>query len=1175
MKKQLLSFLLVLVTFGVSAQSIIVNDPNDPETALSAEDLIRDVLVDGSGCVDINLTNLAEDPAGTNNPALRSWGYFTNGGTSFPFEEGIILSSGIAVEAQGPNDAGGNGNGSGNPPWLGDIDIETLLDNFTGTNIATNNATVFEFTFTSAITDINFEYIFASEEYENDFECTDTFRDGFAFLISGPGIPDDSGAPFGGTNIASVPGSANVPVSTLSIHDDSFTCGTEILGVDFFPELYVSNQGGNNTNEIQFDGRTVVLNTATVTVIPGEVYTAKLVIADRGDTGFDSAVFLNAGSFNVGNIELGDDILVSSGNAVCDGETITLDATTDDATSYAWFFDGVILVTETNPTLDVTIAGTYTVEVEIDLGNGQFCVLSDEIIVEFAPLPIVDIPDLNSCFIDPDTEVLDATPSNVDPALATYQWFLDGVEIIGETSQILIINEPGTYTVTVTSEAGCITTEDVIVTLANPDGTPCDFTPNCFFLDFVEDFGTGTGRITTPFTNLIFNGTGQINDGEYAITNISDGLNTGWHQGMEDNTPDDIDGRALFVNATFAPAEFYRRSINILEDSDYTFAAFITTVYDTDTNICPDTGIPSNVIFRIEDTAGNTIAEITTGDIQNEADPNWQQFSIDFNSASNTTIELVLINNALGGCGNDLAIDDLSLGINSTPPPIITPDDIEACDELEDGVEIFDLTTQIPSILNGLDPSEFEISFHTTLIDAESSFNAIDTPDAYINVGSPETIYVRVEIAGQPLCFSIVSFDLVLFNIIDLTTNLPASVELCTSTPISALDATPTNPEIDLSLVTYTWVDQDGNVVSTDPTFTPTVPGTLTITIDAPPCSQAVFTVEILMNPPVVDLGDDALICDGDIFEIVPTFTGDVDGASFLWSTGETTPTIFVDEAGTFELTITVGSCTASDDIVITVATPPIVDLGPDELVCDGESFEIIPILSGDLDGATFLWSTGETTDTIIVDQTGTFTLTVTVGPCTVSDDIVVTVADPVIVTIRDDFTTCREFAETFVATTDTPGATFEWFIEGVSQGETSATFTTSFPLGTPSGQEVTVVVTNADGCTGEATSVVSFFEIDQCVIPEGISPGTTIGFNDRLDLEFLALRTGIETIHIYNRLGTLVFEQDNYVNQWEGQSDDGDTLPTATYFYVIDFDGNDPIYGNQATGWIYVNREN
>jgi len=1113
MKKQLLSFLLVLVTFGVSAQSIIVNDPNDPETALSAEDLIRNVLIDGSGCVDINLTNLAENPDGVDDISQRSWGYFTNGDTDFPFEEGIILSTGFAVSAQGPNDDDSISDDSVLGVWPGDQDLQTILDNSFPPGSPTNNATVFEFTFTSAITEIDFEYIFASDEYEDDQECITTFQDGFAFLISGPGIPNDSGAPFGGTNIASVPGSANVPVNTISIHSGIFICGTETLDVDFFPDLYVSNDGVNNTNEIQFDGRTVILNTATVTVIPGEVYTAKLVIADRGDTGFDSAVFLNAGSFNVGNVQLGDDILISSGNAACDGETITLDGTTDDATSYAWFMDGVILVAETNPTLDVTVAGTYTVEVVIDIGNGQSCILSDEIIVEFAPLPIVDIPDLNSCFIDPATEVLDASPSNIDPALATYQWFLDGVEIIGETSQTLIIDEPGTYTVIVTSDAGCSTTEDVIVTLANPDGTPCDFTPNCFFLDFTEDFGTGTGRVTTPFTNLIFNGTGQINDGEYAITNISDGLNTGWHQGMEDNTPDDIDGRALFVNATFAPAEFYRRSINILEDSDYTFAAFITTVYDTDTNICPDTGIPSNVIFRIEDTTGNTIAEITTGDIQNEADPNWQQFSIDFNSASNTTIDLVLINNALGGCGNDLAIDDLSLGINSTPPPVITPDDIEACDELEDGVEIFDLTTQIPSILNGLDPSEFEISFHTTLIDAEGSFNAIDTPDAYINVGSPETIYVRVEIAGQPLCFSIVSFDLVLFNIIDLTTNLPMTVDVCSNEPIPSLDATPTNSGIDLSQVTYLWTDEAGNTVSTAAVFTPTQSGIFTVVVDLSPCSQATFTVEVL------------------------------------------------------------------------ITDPPIVDLGSDELVCDGESFEIIPALGGNLDNATFLWSTGDTTESIIVNQSGTFTLTVTVGSCSISDDIVVTIADPVNVTIRDDFTTClsqvlrdRIINETFIANTDDTNVTFEWLVNDVPQGETSNTFTINFPDTEFSRNDqvvVTVIVTSADGCTGETSTVVSFFDLNQCVIPEGISPGTTIGFNDRLDLEFLSLRTGIETIFIYNRLGTLVFEQDNYVNQWEGQSDDGDTLPTATYFYVIDFDGNDPIYGNQATGWIYVNREN
>jgi len=604
------------------------------------------------------------------------------------------------------------------------------------------------------------------------------------------------------------------------------------------------------------------------------------------------------------------------------------------------------------------------------------------------------------------------------------------------------------------------------------------------------------------------------------------------------------------------------------------------------------------------------------------------------------------VNNGLENAGT-VRVFELS---DAVPPSIVTPNDLEACDELGDGIETFDLTSQIPTILDGIDPATVDLSFHVTQSDAEVNQNAIATPEAHMNASNPQTIFVRVQFSDQPTLFSIVTFDLILLDVIDITTNLPESVELCTSSPISALDATPTNPDIDVSLVTYSWVDQDGNIVSTDPTFTPTNAGTLTITIDFPPCSQAIFTVEVLMTPPIVNLGDDTSICQGDSFEIVPTVTGDIEGATFLWTTGETTPTIVVDEAGTFGLTITIGSCTASDEIVIsiaqpptvdlgpdeliceggsfeiiptltgdvdgatflwttgettptiivdeagtfeltvtagnctvtasdeiviTVATPPIVDLGIDELICDGESFEIIPVLEGNLENATFLWSTGDTTESIIVNQSGTFTLTVTVGPCSISNDIVVTIADQVIVTTREDFTTCREFEETFVATTDTPGATFEWFIEGITQGETSNTFTTSFPLGTASGQEVTVVVTNASGCTGEATTIVSFFEIDQCLIPEGISPGTTIGFNDRLDLEFLAVRTGIETIHIYNRLGTLIFEQDNYVDQWEGQSDNGHVLPTATYFYVIDFDGNDPVYGNQVTGSIYVNREN
>ena len=264
----------------------------------------------GGTCVQVELTFLQENCDGIGDLTRRSWGYFDATGTNFPFAEGIVLSTGFGVSAEGPNDTSGSSD-SGTCPgpitWPGDDDLKAILDAQSGDNVNTNNATVFQFTFVPIIPDITFDFIFGSEEYENDFECDAQFRDGFAFLLRGPGIPNDSGTAFGGTNIAAVPGSANVPVSTLSIHADTFTCGTEIPGVNFFPEFYVSNSGANNMNEIQFDGYTTSL-TAQATLTPGASYELKMVIADRGDTAFDSAVFFRAGSFDIGSVDLGVDL---------------------------------------------------------------------------------------------------------------------------------------------------------------------------------------------------------------------------------------------------------------------------------------------------------------------------------------------------------------------------------------------------------------------------------------------------------------------------------------------------------------------------------------------------------------------------------------------------------------------------------------------------------------------------------------------------------------------------------------------------------------------------------------------------------------------------------------------------------------------------------------------------
>ena len=461
--------------------TIVVNSPNDTETSLNAEELVEDVFVEQGGCgnVDITFTNLQENPSGVNDITERSWGYFKRGSTGFPLEDGIVLSSGFAESAEGPNNAAGVSDGNG--AWQGDIDLETILNNQLGSTVNTFNATVFEFEFTSNIPLVTFDFVFASEEYENQFECTDIFRDGFAFLVSGPGIPDTSGAPFGGVNIASVQGSNDVPVSTLSIHRDTFTCGPEVLGVDFFPDLYVSNSADNlNVQPTQYDGITAILTTATVPVQLGEVYTVKLVIGDRGDSAFDSAVFLAGGSFDLGQIDIGDDLTIASGNAGCEGEAVLLDTGLNDDGIFVWTMDGTELSTETGSTLAVTTSGEYSVTVTFP---NTTCTLQDTIIVEFFSSPIVDLG-ADVTFCPGDNAVLIGTPTNAtDLTNISYQWSRDMVELPGEINAIISPDQDGTYSVVVTSAGGCTGTDSVevnIVTftvLLESDQEFCGFEP--------------------------------------------------------------------------------------------------------------------------------------------------------------------------------------------------------------------------------------------------------------------------------------------------------------------------------------------------------------------------------------------------------------------------------------------------------------------------------------------------------------------------------------------------------------------------------------------------------------------------------------------------------------------------------------------------------------------------
>ena len=94
------------------------------------------------------------------------------------------------------------------------------------------------------------------------------------------------------------------------------------------------------TSPTNFIGHTVAM-TAEADVIPNELYHIKLIVADDADTLYDSAVFIDAGSFDIGTLDLGEDILLSSGNALCQGQEMVLNSgTLPNNSSIAWYMDG-------------------------------------------------------------------------------------------------------------------------------------------------------------------------------------------------------------------------------------------------------------------------------------------------------------------------------------------------------------------------------------------------------------------------------------------------------------------------------------------------------------------------------------------------------------------------------------------------------------------------------------------------------------------------------------------------------------------------------------------------------------------------------------------------------------------------------------------------------------------
>ena len=385
----------------------------------------------------------------------------------------------------------------------------------------------------------------------------------------------------------------------------------------------------------------------------------------------------------------------------------------------------------------------------------------------------------------------------------------------------------------------------------------------------------------------------------------------------------------------------------------------------------------------------------------------------------------------------------------------------------------------------------------------------------------------------------------------------------------------------------YLW-----NTGATTATIEVTAPGeySVTVTDSANGCSAAetVTVTENISETEATITGNDVLTCSRQSIILDASGTSVQGTPSYVWNTGATTATIEVTASGEYSVIVT-GSdngCSATRSVtVIENTTKPVITISSEtlELTCSVSSITLDASGTPVQGTASYLWNTGETTASIEVDQAGDYTVAVTDSDngCSGAKTIAVTenydaaevVGGSVALCITDaslNLTTLlgSDFVSGGTLTDDLNsggliGTMFNPSI--VNLGDYQFTYTEPGDCG----RIITVSVNVNDDCVVLACST------EDIVISKVVTPNND-GFNDNFEI------TGLEGcdftfgVKIFNRWGNIVYQSDNYQNNWNGRQDgSGITigsnreLPTGTYYYIVTVSGGTGF--KPITGYIYL----
>lgn len=551
-------------------------------------------------------------------------------------------------------------------------------------------------------------------------------------------------------------------------------------------------------------------------------------------------------------------------------------------------------------------------------------------------------------------------------------------------------------------------------------------------------FGAGPNPgapLNAAATGYQYIGTGCPQDGFYTVRNSTVGCNVGWHVLNADHTGNP-NGYFMLVNASNQPSAFYIDTVDLTcNNTTYEFAAWVANMNRP--SECGGSPTQPNLTFSIEALNGTVLQSYNTGNISVQSAIAWRQFGFFFTTQSNISrVVLRIFNNSPGGCGNDLALDDITFRPCGAPVTV----SIDGAGTTKNVC----LGDAVQATLTGSVPPDFVNPVFQWQQSANGGATWADVPGATaaslpqnftptavgsflyrLTVNKPENAAsVACRVRSEVLTISVSAKP---------TTTLNQDGPYCEGETVNLVAGLGTG---------YVWSGPNGfssSISTATPTtsvinFTnapPAVAGRYYVRVSNVEGCTATDSTDVVIYPkPAVTVSPDSDdICEGDAIQLAATGVGSYSWspARGLSSTAISNPIASPTDSTVYSLVLTdANGCTDTASTTINVHKQPVANAGPDRSIVKGQAVQLQGVVGGT--NVSYVWSPPEAINNVTLLQPTVsptddkaYTLTV------VSNEGCGTAVDSVLVEV---------FAGIFVPTAFTPnadGKNDRWIIPGLN----------------------------------------------------------------------------------------------------------------------------------------------